>query len=124
MENKTAVKSKKFFWNLLNMESKEDNGSDTLTATVLSYFYYDVGMGLLELGCDAPSLSNVMIELTDMIGSRSSSGISYRDVMDSPQGHTVMLMLLDVNAFWAYDNRESLLKDEDVVSEEELIGDK
>lgn len=29
--------------------------------------------------------------------------------VNSKQGHTVITMLLDVNGFWRYDNRESIL---------------
>ena len=113
MENKESERSKKFFWNVLNIDAVEEGGKGKITRSVIEYFYKDIAIGLVHAGCDAPLLQNVVVEIHDILGCDVASGISYEDVMTSSQGHTVMLMLLDINAFWAYDNRESLIPNED-----------
>ena len=113
MENKESERSKNFFWNALNIDSIEEGGTGRITRHVIEYFYKDIAVGLVHAGCDAPLTQNVVTEIHDILGCSVASGIRYEDVMSSSQGHTVMLMLLDINAFWAYDNRESLIPNED-----------
>ncbi|CAM9775186.1 unnamed protein product, partial [Phaeothamnion confervicola] len=35
--------------------------------------------------------------------------ITFADLVRSGVGHTVVSMLIDINGFWAYDNRESIM---------------
>jgi Ca2+-binding EF-hand superfamily protein len=113
MSNKESTRSKQFFWNVLNINSIEEGGNGKLSIDVIEYFYRDISHGLIDSGCDAPQFHNIVIEIHDILGCSSSDGITLQDVMTSSQGHTVMLMLLDINTFWAYDNRESLIPSDD-----------
>ena len=113
MENRDSKQSKSFFWNLLNIEPEEAGGSGRLTPFIVTFFYRNIAEGLEKAGCGAPQARHVVVELNDILGCRDSAGIAYEHVMESSQGHTVMLMLLDINVFWAYDNRESLIPNEE-----------
>ena len=47
-------------------------------------------------------------EIFDMVKPEDPMYITFADLMRSGAGHTVVSMLVDVNGFWTYDNRESL----------------
>ena len=47
-------------------------------------------------------------EIFDMVKPENPMFITFEDLMKSRAGHTVVSMLVDVNGFWTYDNRESL----------------
>lgn len=48
-------------------------------------------------------------EIFDMVSPAVSGRITLADLISSRCGHTVISILIDVNGFWKYDNRESLM---------------
>ena len=60
-------------------------------------------------GLEAPDLSDVVDEIFDMAKPRSANCITLDDLIKSRTAHTVLCMLIDVNAFWLYENRENLI---------------
>ena len=52
-------------------------------------------------------------EIFDMIKPAHPAHIKLKDLIRAGVGHTVAHMLTDVNGFWTYDNRESLMHEDD-----------
>ena len=48
-------------------------------------------------------------EIFDMVKPQTNYKITLEDLVKCGVGGTVVSMLIDVNGFWAYDNRESLI---------------
>lgn len=71
-------------------------------------------------GAGDPSIrvSDLMTELIDVIGPRNAERITLQDFLRSRVGYTVLHVMADVQAFFAYENRETLTprtKDDDRV---------
>ena len=56
-------------------------------------------------------LADVIDEIFDMVRPKNgdSSRITFADLCACKSGHTVCGILVDVNAFWLYENRENLI---------------
>eukprot|EP01036_Dinobryon_divergens_P031956 gene31956-41453_t len=93
-----------YFWRVLDMDR-----SGRLTVETIKYFYRDVKYCLKNIGYDAPNEDYVVVEIFDLLACNDGQGATFADMVNSKQGHTVITMLLDVNGFWRYDNRESIL---------------
>lgn len=48
-------------------------------------------------------------EIFDMVSPAVEGRITLADLISSRCGHTVISILIDVNGFWKYDNRENLM---------------
>lgn len=107
LENPTTAASIRYFWKLLDFDQ-----SGRLTPMKINYFYRDIYASLIS-GYDAPSAAHVVVEVFDLLGCNSAEGATLEDFIASKQGHVVAAMLLDVNGFWRYDNRESLMGSEE-----------
>lgn len=104
LENKTCKQSLQYFWRVLDIEK-----SGRLSAKNIEYFYNDIFNCLKSLNYEAPSLHNIIIEIYDILSSNHPDGPTFKEFVDSGQGHTVITMLLDVHGFWSYDNRETII---------------
>ncbi len=82
-----------------------------ITPMAISYFYAHIQQGLQEIGWESPTIEDIRGEIYDMAAVNDTDGISFADVMRCGQGRIICTMLLDVTAFWQYDNRESLLQE-------------
>ncbi len=51
-------------------------------------------------------------EIFDMVSPAVPGKITLSDLISSKCGHTVISILIDVNGFWKYDNRENLMHSE------------
>jgi serine/threonine-protein phosphatase 2A regulatory subunit B'' len=58
-------------------------------------------------------LSRVQNEIFDMVCPAVDGRITLADLISSRCGHTVISILIDVNGFWKYDNRETLMHNEE-----------
>lgn len=104
LESTSSSASLRYFWKILDFDGKH-----IMNSLMIQYFYQEVQSLMLEIGEDAPPLDNILVEIFDMIGCPLSTGARFEDILKSKQGYTVLTMLLDGNAFWRYDNRESLM---------------
>jgi hypothetical protein len=107
LENPTTPASIRFFWNILDFDK-----SGRLTEMKIKYFYSEIYASLVG-GYDVPSAAHIVMEVYDLLACNSSDGATLNDFLTSKQGHVVVSMLLDVNGFWRYDNRESLVGTEE-----------
>jgi hypothetical protein len=118
LEHPTSPQSIRYFWRILDFDQ-----SGRLTPLKINNFYREVYASLVG-GYDAPSAAHVVVEVFDLLACNSSEGATLDDFLTSQQGHVVAAMLLDVNGFWRYDNRESLMgsEEEEEAAEAEVVA--
>ncbi|CAF1450615.1 unnamed protein product, partial [Didymodactylos carnosus] len=76
----------------------------------LSYFYKGIIQMLATRPfADVPPFNNVQNEIFDMVKPVDSTRITLKDLINCGQGGLVLSILIDINSFWSYENRESLL---------------
>ena len=64
-----------------------------------------------QLGLEQVDIADVVAnEIFDMVSPAREGRITLQDLISSRCGHTVISILIDVNGFWKYDNRETLLR--------------
>eukprot|EP00752_Nemacystus_decipiens_P009262 g8275.t1 len=103
MDNKQTRQAMQYFWRVLDV-----HGEGRLTVATISLFFRDVRRVLKEGGFETPDAEDVKDEIFDMVKPADPAFITLADLLLSSAGHTVVSMLVDVNGFWTYDNRESL----------------
>ncbi len=59
------------------------------------------------------NFGDVSDEIFDMVRPADPYKITLRDMIDCGQGGTVVRILIDLNEFWMYENRESLLAEQE-----------
>ena len=75
----------------------------------IHYFFRFVRDLLLEHGHQPPEIEDVCDEIFDMVKPKDPNKITFEDLASSGVGETVMSLLVDMEAFYQYDNRESLI---------------
>lgn len=83
-----------------------------LTRNDLS-FPRDVHQKWIEGGNYELCIEDVRDEIWDMVKPADPLRITLADLLVCKQGGTVASMLMDVRGFWAHDNRENLLQEEE-----------
>lgn len=80
----------------------------------INYFFRAIQHGMEKHGHESVSVHDVTDEIFDMIKPLDPLCITLQDLINSSQGDTVINILIDVNGFVKYDNRELLaLEDND-----------
>jgi serine/threonine-protein phosphatase 2A regulatory subunit B'' len=113
LENPTSEQSIKYFWKLLDLDF-----SGRLTPRKIKYFYEAIRSSFAGR-YDTPSAEHIVVEVFDALGCNSEEGATLQDMIQSKQGQVVISLLLDVDGFWRYDNREHLNQMNSAVVEEE-----
>lgn len=108
MENKSTPQAIQYFWKLLDIHH-----TGCIDGFVINYFFRAIVKFLQSKGPDIASVDDVKDEIFDMVKSRTPGVITLEDLIRCRQGGTVLSMLFDATAFWLYDNRESLMIDQD-----------
>ena len=75
-------------------------------------FFRDIAHVLRSNGLDAADTADVQDEIFDMVKPADPARIRVADLVRCGCGDVVCEMLVDINGFWAYDNRETLVVDE------------
>ena len=78
----------------------------------------DVDQKWIEGGNYELCIEDVRDEIWDMVKPADPLRISLQDLLSCKQGGTIASMLIDVRGFWAHDNRENLLQEEEEQVEE------
>jgi hypothetical protein len=121
MENKRTPQGLAYLFRLLDVR-----GDGYLDSFTITYFFRDIVQILLDNGIEAAKMEDVTDEIFDMVKPTDPSRITLKDLLRSGCGGTVVDMLVDINGFWAYDNRESLVdwdEDEDGGGAEQPEGE-
>jgi serine/threonine-protein phosphatase 2A regulatory subunit B'' len=78
----------------------------------------DVHQKWIEGGNYELCIEDVRDEIWDMVKPADPLRIALTDLLSCKQGGTIASMLIDVRGFWAHDNRENLLQEEEEQVEE------
>eukprot|EP00913_Durusdinium_trenchii_P021581 g20279.t1 len=109
MENKGTPQAVRYFWKLLDIHH-----TGCIDGFVINYFFRAIVKVLRQIkGSEIASVDDVKDEIFDMVRSKTTGIITLDDLLHCSQGGTVLSMLFDAAAFWLYDNRESLLMEQD-----------
>ncbi len=109
MENRNTPQGLRWFFKILDI-----NKSGYLDHVVLNYFFRHIKERMVD--GDYKS-EDILDEIFDMVKPRTKFKIRLHDLIRSGVGGTVVSMLIDVNGFWAYDNRESLVASQSSASD-------
>jgi len=108
MENKNTPQAIQYFWKLLDIHH-----TGCIDGFVINYFFRAIVKLLRAKSPDIASVDDVKDEIFDMVKSKTPGIITQQDLVQCRQGGTVLSMLIDATAFWLYDNRESLMMEQD-----------
>ena len=104
-ENVDQPQALSYFWRLLDVQK-----TGSLDSFAINFFFRDVIARLREEGFEPPSTADVVDEIFDMVKPQNPRCLTFDDLLRCKQAHTVILMLIDVAGFLAYDNREHLIQ--------------
>ncbi|CAE7948635.1 Ppp2r3c [Symbiodinium sp. KB8] len=110
MENKNTPQAIQYFWKLVDIHH-----TGCIDGFVINYFFRAIVKLLRAKSPDIASVDDD--EIFDMVKSKTPGIITQQDLVQCRQGGTVLSMLIDATAFWLYDNRESLM-----MEQERIIG--
>ena len=110
VENKKSPQSLAYFFRLLDIKK-----CGYLDIFSINYFFREVVKRMKATdGVDAVNVEDVKDEIFDMVRPEHPLKITLKDLMRCGVGDTVVNVLTDIKEFWAYDNRENLIgEDED-----------
>ncbi|KAK2510103.1 hypothetical protein MC885_007035 [Smutsia gigantea] len=104
LENRKEPAALQYIFKLLDIENK-----GYLNVFSLNYFFRAIQELMRIHGQDPVSFQDVKDEIFDMVKPKDPLKISLQDLINSNQGDTVTTILIDLNGFWTYENREALV---------------
>ncbi|RLM99595.1 phosphatase subunit g4-1 [Panicum miliaceum] len=113
LENKDTPEGLTYLFRCLDL-----NGRGFLTTADIHTLFRDVHQKWIEGGNYELCIEDVRDEIWDMVKPADPLRISLQDLLSCKQGGTIASMLIDVRGFWAHDNRENLLQEEEEQVEE------
>ena len=115
----TEISIVKVHWWRFLQRSKRGFCWNIFTCFLCVSFCRDVHRKWIEGGNYDLCIEDVRDEIWDMVKPQDPLRLTLQDLLQCRQGGTVASMLTDVRGFWAHDNRENLLQEEEEVEEEE-----
>lgn len=106
LENRKEPQSLQYFFKLLDIRQK-----NFLTTFDFNYFFRAIQDQMKAHGQDPVLFEDVKDEIFDMIKPADSLKVTLKDLILCGQGDTVVSILIDLNGFWTYENREVLVAD-------------
>ncbi|CAL9085781.1 unnamed protein product [Musa textilis] len=113
LQNKDTPEGLTYIFKSLDLQ-----GRGYLTTADIYTFFRDVHQKWIEGGNYGLCIEDVRDEIWDMVKPVDPLRITLSDLLACKQGGTVAGMLMDVCGFWAHDNRENLLQEEEELEEE------
>ncbi|THG23973.1 hypothetical protein TEA_017010 [Camellia sinensis var. sinensis] len=113
LENKDTPEGLTYLFRCLDL-----HGRGFLTTADIHTLFRDVHQKWIEGGNYELCIEDVRDEIWDMVKPADPLRITLADLLACKQGGTVASMLIDVRGFWAHDNRENLLQEEEEPEEE------
>ncbi|KAL0413328.1 UNVERIFIED_CONTAM: putative serine/threonine-protein phosphatase 2A regulatory subunit B'' subunit TON2 [Sesamum radiatum] len=113
-ENKDTPEGLTYLFRCLDL-----HGRGFLTTADIHTLFRDVHQKWIEGGNYELCIEDVRDEIWDMVKPADPLTITLADLLACKQGGTVASMLIDVRGFWAHDNRENLLQEEEEPEEEQ-----
>jgi serine/threonine-protein phosphatase 2A regulatory subunit B'' len=104
MENKKEPQGLQYLFRLLDIR-----GQGYLDSFTLNYFFRAIREMMKAHGQEQVNFEDIRDEIYDMVKPAQPLCITLQDLINSGQGETVVGILTDLSGFWAYENREVLL---------------
>ncbi|KAL1832538.1 hypothetical protein ACET3Z_002189 [Daucus carota] len=113
LKNKDTEEGLTYLFHCLDL-----HGRGFLTTADIHTLFRDVHRKWIDGGNYELCIEDVRDEIWDMVKPADPLRIPLADLLSCKQGGTVASMLIDVRGFWAHDNRENLLQEEEEPEEE------
>ncbi|KAH9683306.1 putative serine/threonine-protein phosphatase 2A regulatory subunit B'' subunit TON2 [Citrus sinensis] len=113
LENKDTPEGLTYLFRCLDLQER-----GYLTTADIHSLFRDVHQKWIEGGNYELCIEDVRDEIWDMVKPADPLRITLADLLSCKQGGTVASMLIDVRGFWAHDNRENLLQEDEEPEEE------
>jgi len=104
LENRREPQALSYFFRILDVKQE-----GSLNMFALNYFFRDIIKQMERLNQDPVKFEDVKDEIFDMVRPRDPLRIRLQDLVSCGQGETVVSILIDLNGFWTYENRENLV---------------
>ena len=90
-------------------------------ATAVDSIFREIADILRESGHGQVKVEDVKDEIFDMVKPKDGLHITLDDLLRCGVAHTIINMIIDIDGFWAYDQRENIIHGEDEEPEESQI---
>lgn len=107
LENQKEPQALHYFFKILDIDNK-----GYLTVFTLNYFFRSIQDQMRHHNHEPVNFEDVKDEIFDMVKPADPSKITLQDMISSGQGDVVTSILIDLNGFWTYENREMLVPDQ------------
>ncbi|XP_010788026.1 serine/threonine-protein phosphatase 2A regulatory subunit B'' subunit gamma [Notothenia coriiceps] len=104
LENRKEPAALQYIFKLLDMENR-----GYLNVFSLNFFFRAIQEQMKLHGQEQVTFQDVKDEIYDMVKPKDPYKITLQDLVNSCQGDTVTSILIDLNGFWTYENREVLV---------------
>merc|ERR1719411_1210990 len=106
LENRKEPQALTYFFRILDVRHQ-----GFLNTFCLNYFFRDILMLMEKSNQEAVKFEDVKDEIFDMVRPVDPLRIKLDDLIKPGNGDTVASILIDLNGFWTYENREVLVTD-------------
>ena len=106
LENRKEPQSLQYFFRILDV--KQEN---FLNAFTLNFFFRDILKEMEKHNQEPVRFEDVKDEIFDMVRPIDPLRITLKDLTKCGHGDTVVSIVIDLNGFWTYENREVLIAD-------------
>lgn len=106
LENRKEPQALQYMFRILDVQAVGN-----LNIFSLNYFFREIQEEMKKHGHEPVKFLDVKDEIFDMVKPTDPYKISLQDLINSGQGETVTSILIDLNGFWTYENRELLVQD-------------
>jgi len=106
LENRKEPQALQYFFRLLDVQ-----GKSFLNVFDLNYFFRAIQEQMRVHGQEPVTFADVKDEIFDMVRPADPLKLTLQDLINSSQGDTVITILIDLNGFWTYENREVLVQE-------------
>ena len=117
MECRSAPQALRYFFRLLDVQKV-----GYLNIFTINYFFREIAQLMRDNGHEVVKIEDVKDEIFDMVKPQHPLHITLDDLLKCNVGHTVVSMLVDINGFWAVDQHESSVADEDEGDDEGMAN--
>lgn len=104
LENRKEPQALQYFFRILDLQQK-----NYITEFDFNYFFRAIQDQMKQHGQKPVLFEDVKDEIFDMIKPADPTKVTLSDLVLCGQGDTVVSMVIDVNDFWTYENREVLV---------------
>ncbi|KAK8746623.1 hypothetical protein OTU49_017112 [Cherax quadricarinatus] len=106
LENQKEPQALHYFFRILDIDNR-----GYLNVFTLNYFFRSMQEQMRQHNQDPVNFEDVKDEIFDMVKPADPCKITLQDLINCGQGDVVSSILIDLNGFWTYENREVLVAD-------------